>query len=251
MQQMMKQLLFILLLSAQAIHAQGGFERGNDAYRKGKYSEAVSEYENILNTKKQSAELYFNLANAYYKQHKVAPSIFNYEKALQLAPHDNDIRTNLEFARKLAIDDIKETPKTGFEKMLGDLASTYHYDTWAWIAVAFSFAFLAFFIGYYFSSTTLYKRIFFIAMFLAILVSAVSAGSGFFTRNIYLNDRPAIVFAEISPVKSEPKEEAQDAFVLHEGAKVHVLENLDNWRKVELPDGTNGWIDAAAIKEIK
>jgi SH3-like domain-containing protein len=52
-------------------------------------------------------------------------------------------------------------------------------------------------------------------------------------------------------VKAEPKAESSDAFTLHEGTKVEVMENLDNWRRIALPDGTDGWIMESSIKELK
>lgn len=88
-------------------------------------------------------------------------------------------------------------------------------------------------------------------MFLALLVITLSVLSAIFEKSNYENDKPAIVFAEITSVKTEPKLDAPDAFMLHEGTKVQILETLDNWRNIELSDGTNGWIEASAIKELK
>lgn len=248
----MKNILYILLLlTFQNFFAQNGFENGNDLYKKGNYQEAITAYESVLNTKKQSAELYFNLGNSYYKLNKVAPSIYNYEKALLLNPDDSEIQNNLKFAQKLQIDDIKELPKVGFSKLIQDFTSAFHYDTWAWISVGFATLFLVFFIGYYFSETTSSKRIFFFGLFFVFFLSLIIVSSAFYEKNQNQNDRPAIVFAEVVAVKSEPKNEATEAFVLHEGTKVYVLENLDNWVKIQLGDGTDGWIEKENIKELR
>lgn len=247
----MKKLLFIVLLISQPFWAQTAFEQGNKFYEKENYQAAISSYESVLASGKQSSELYFNLANSYYKLHKVAPAVYNYEKALLLSPNDSEIKTNLEFARKMAIDDIKVIPKVGFSKLLSDFTSKYHYDTWAWIAISFAFLFLLFFVGYYFSQRTIFKRVFFIGMFFWLLGIFLSAASGFYEKSRNANERPAIVFAEIAPVKSEPKISSPDAFVLHEGTKVYILESIANWKKVELTDETTGWIEDSAIKEIK
>ena len=59
----MKKIIFILLLTTQFFFAQTGFDRGNALYQKGRYEEAIVEYESVLGTKQHSAELYFNLAN--------------------------------------------------------------------------------------------------------------------------------------------------------------------------------------------
>lgn len=246
----MKKLAYILLFITQTIFAQP-FKEGNEHYRHGQYEAAVQSYEAILKEKKESAEVYFNLGNAYYKLGRIAPAIYNFEKALQLDPNNKDIKTNLGFAQRMAIDDIKAVPKSGISKMLYNWVGAYHYDTWGWAAVAFAAGSLLFFVGYYLSGTTLLKRIFFIAMCLAVLLMLISIIFGFFVRSEASKDRPAIVFSEVVSAKAEPDESAADAFLLHEGTKVNVTDSLDNWKKIELADDTTGWIDKSAIKELK
>lgn len=247
----MKKLVYLFLMIAQTIFAQSAFQKGNELYKKEQFEAAAVVYEGILKSGQQSAELYFNLGNAYYKLHKVAPAIYNYEKALLLNPNDSEIQTNLKFAQKMAIDEIKVVPKVGFSQMLNEALDVFHYDTWAGIATAFSAVFLLFFMGYYFGSTSLMKRLFFTGMLLALLVITFSVAAAFTERNHYNQERPAIVFAEVTSVKNEPKTAAPEAFALHEGTKVYVLETRDNWCKIELTDETQGWIEKDAIKELK
>jgi len=247
----MKKLFYLFLLASQIFYGQNGFEKGNASYQKGKYEEAVASYESVLHSKKESADLYFNIANCYYKLSKVAPAIYYYEKALVLNPNDHEIQNNLAFAHKMTIDEIKIVPKVGFEKLLRDFTAAFHYNTWAWITVTLSGFFLLFFIGYYFSQYTLSKRIFFIGMFALIFLILLSVSAAIFEKAHYLNERPAIVFAEVAQVKSEPKTSSSDVFVLHEGAKVFLHEALENWIKVELTDGSEGWIESSAVKSVK
>lgn len=248
----MKNIVYLFLLISQVFFAQNGFEKGNALYQKGQYQEAVQEYENVIKEdKQQSAELYFNLANSYYKLNKVAPSIYNYEKALVLKPNDPETLNNLKFAKKLTIDEIKEIPKVGFAKLIQNFTGIFHYNTWAKISVVIAFAFLLSFIGYYFSELTLSKRIYFIGMFILIVALGLSISAGMSEKNHFDNDRPAIVFAELSEVRSEPQKAGAAIFLLHEGAKVYVIETLGQWKKIELTDGTEGWIDGNTIKEVK
>lgn len=247
----MKKLVFILLLTTQLFNAQNGFEKGNVLYQKGNYSEAIAAYESVLQTKKESAALYFNLGNCHYKLNQVAPAVYNFEKALVLSPNDNDIKNNLKFAQKMTVDEIKEMPKVGFAKMLRDFTRVFHYDIWAWISVCFSGLFLVFFISYYFSQTTLSKRIFFIGMFVVVFLILIGVSAALFEKNNDQNEKPAVVFAELTSVKSEPKNSGSDVVVLHEGTTVFVQETLDDWKKIQLTDGTDGWIQSNAIKEVK
>ncbi|MCV9927768.1 tetratricopeptide repeat protein [Flavobacterium sp. LS1R49] len=245
-------LLYLFLLLSQLFFAQSSFEKGNTLYQESKYEQAAQEYENVIKVdKKQSAELYYNLGNCYYKLNKVAPAIYNYEKALVLNPNHVETLNNLKFAKKLTIDEIKEVPKVGFAKLIRNFTGKYDYNTWAWISVGIASAFLLCFIGYYFSQLTRSKRIFFIGMFLVLLALLVSLTAGFLEKSHFDNEKPAIVFAEIAEVRSEPQKAGSPIFTLHEGTKVYVKESLQNWKKIELTDGTEGWIEAPAVKEVK
>ena len=247
----MKNILYILLLTSQIFFAQNGFETGNDLYQKGKYPEALNAYESVVSNHKHSAELYYNLANCYYKLNEVAPAIYNYEKALVLKPNNKDVQNNLRFAQKRTIDEIKVIPKVGFGKLLRDFTGIYHYNTWGWISIGFSVLFLLSFVGYYFSQMTVSKRIFFFGMFLMVLMLMISVAAAVFEKSHFENEKPAIVFAEMTDVRSEPQKMATTVVVVHEGTKVFVEETLEGWKKVQLTDGTEGWIEKNAIKEIK
>ncbi len=247
----MKNIVYIFLLLSQIFLAQTGFEKGNELYQKRNYNEAVQAYKSVLDAGKESEELYFNLGNCYYKLNKVAPTIYYYEKALVLNPNNTDVQNNLKFAQKRTIDEIKEVPKVGFNKLLRDFTGIYHYNTWAWISIAFSVLFLCFFVGYYFSPLAFNKRIFFFGMFVLASLLFVTILSAFFEKSHFNNEKPAIVFAEISDVKSEPQKLGATIVTLHEGTKVFVKEMVGNWKKIQLTDGTEGWIEKTAIKEVK
>lgn len=251
----MKKSVYVLLLITQlswATDSYQSFESANKYYQSGKYEQAIRLYQIATNNNTlESAELYFNLGNCYYKLHRVALAIYNFEKAAALNSSDIEIQTNLEFARKMAIDDIKTIPKVGFGKLLHDFAANYGSDTWAWIAVTHASLFLLLFIGYYYSGTSLQKRIFFMGMFIIFLGLFISLFAAYFEKNRLQNEQPAIVFAEITVVKAEPKKTGQDAFILHEGATVFIIDSVAKWKKIELADETTGWIEEDAIRKLQ
>ena len=90
----MKTIHYILLLLVSTAWANPLLEKANELYRKEKYEEAITVYETILKGKQQSVALYYNLGNAHYKLHHIAPAIYNYEKALLLDPSDEEVQTN-------------------------------------------------------------------------------------------------------------------------------------------------------------
>lgn len=254
----MKKILYILFFITGFVFANESdevskaFANANDLYKKENYEAAAAKYEFInSNLKVESAELYFNLGNCYYKLDKIAPAIYNFEKALLFNPNDETIKTNLEFAQKKAIDDIKVVPEVGISKAIYAFVGTWHYDSWAWAAVIMSLLFLLTFLGYYFGNTTLIKRIFFTGMFVFLVGIIIAVSAAFLQKQNDVKTKPAIVFSSAVNVKAEPKNTSEDVLVLHEGTKVFVLETLDNWKKIQLTDKTQGWIEKDAIKELK
>ena len=226
------------------------FDEANTLYNEGKYAEAIDKYTSILESDVHSAELYFNLGNAYYKLSNVAPSIYFYEKALQLEPNDVDIKNNLAFAKNMTIDAIDVIPETGVSKLIKNTTNIMSFDVWAKVSVGLVVCFVLLFLFYYFSYSTLKKRLSFIGSMAALLLVFISLAFAFHKYNLDKNDQPAIVFVQESKVKSEPNTRSEEAFRLHEGTKVQVLDTVKNWKKIKLPDGKTGWIPENDIKSL-
>jgi len=250
----MRRIIYIILfLIGSLTNAQdnSSFILGNEFYNNGDFQKAITTYESILKTDKHSAELYFNLANAYYKTNQTAPSIYYYEKALQLAPNDRDIKNNLAYAQNMTIDAIEVIPEVGFTKFIKNTINVFSFDTWALMAVILIILFVVLFLNYYFAFTTIRKRLMFLTGFSCLGLALISIAFAYQKFNMVKNDNPAIVFAQETQVKSEPNLRSESAFDLHEGTKVQVLEKYDdNWTKIGLSDGKTGWISSGDIKVL-
>lgn len=247
----MKNILFLLLLIANSISGQNAdslFVSANELYRNGAFEEAIKKYKEIETLDAISSELYLNLGNAHYKLNKVGPTIFYYEKALKLDPLNTDVQNNLIFAQRLALDNIKEVPKTIFQKFNSTYLQKLSYNEWAIVVVLFSLLTALFFLLFYFSYSPTKKRIYFTTSILSFIIFIFTV---FITYNQYKqtkNKKEAIVFAEKTEVRSAPTLNAEEIFTLHEGTKVMVLDTLDNWKKIKIADGKEGWIIANEIK---
>jgi tetratricopeptide (TPR) repeat protein len=250
----MKKIIYILtLLISTFTIAQNNelFTKGNSLYNEGKYQDAINIYERILDTKNHSPELYFNLANAYYKLNRIAPSVYFYEKALKLSPNDQDIKNNIAFAKNMTIDAIEIIPEMGFSKITNNIINRFSFDVWAIFSVVFVVLFVILFLVYNFSYSTNRKRLAFINSSLSLFLGLITLLFAFQKYEYDLKDKPAIVFAQESEIKSEPNLRSEIAFKLHEGTKVQVLEIYnENWTKIKLIDGKTGWIPSQDIKEL-
>ncbi|PKA83045.1 tetratricopeptide repeat protein [Ulvibacter sp. MAR_2010_11] len=249
----MKKIVFLLtFLSALSGFAQNDalFEQGKELYKSEKYNEALASWMKILNSKEHSAALYFNLGNAHYKLNQIGPSIYYYEKALQLAPNDSDIQNNLAFAENARIDTIEPLPQTIFTRWYKGISGVLTYDGWAIATTVCSILFVILFLLYYFSASEQKKRLLFTSSIVSICVLLFSLVMAFKTYDDFIKNRSAIIFSERTEVKSEPTLGSEVAFVLHEGTKVQILEQDDQWYRIELADGKDGWLPATELKEL-
>ena len=227
------------------------FKQANDLYNSGYYKEAISQYDSILASNQHSAELYFNLANCYYKLNEVGPSIFYYEKALQLAPDDLDILNNLGYAQKMTIDAIQEVPESGVSKLLNKTLNSLSVDGWAIRCVGLVFLFVVLFLGYYLSYSEAKKRLFFVSSNVVLIALFVSLGLLFKKDSLDSNTHPAIIFVKETEIKTEPNLRSETSFTLHEGTKVLVIEDYNNvWSKIKLLNGETGWMSRSELKSL-
>lgn len=246
----MKYILYIFLFFCGSITAQDQsvFDQANALYNDGKFEDAIAKYQSIVDGNQHSPEVYFNLANAHYKLNNVGPSIYYYEKALQLKPEDADILNNMEYAKQMTVDAVQEVPELGFSRFFNKVTNLFSFDDWAKLAIALMVIFVVLLLVYYFTYSTQSKRVSFILGFVFLFLSLSSVGLAFQKQALDNRDNPAIVFAQKSEVKTEPNLSGNEAFTLHEGTKVLVLDTINNWKKIKLADGKTGWISAKDIR---
>lgn len=240
-----------LLSTLTMAQNNASFEQANTLYNEGDYTQAIELYTTILDTGEHSAELYYNIANAHYKLNHIAPSIYYYEKALLLKPNDKDIQNNIAFAKNMTIDAIETVSDVGFSRLLNKYTNTFSFDTWAKVAVGFMVLFVVLFLGYYFSYNTSKKRLAFVTSSFALVLSFVAVLFAFHKYELEEKDQPAIVFAKEAQIKSEPNLRSAEAFKLHEGTKVQILDTVKNWKEIKIADGKTGWVISDDIKMLK
>ena len=241
-------LLFMVSLSLNAQTPQQLFETGNSQYAQNNFEEAIKNYEQVLDAGYESSAVYYNLANANYKLNRIAPSVYNYEKALALKPNDKEIKNNLLFAQNMTVDAITPLPENTFKKWWNSLLNLFTLNTWAIITVVLILLFTLSFIVYYFGNKTGVKRAFFTIAFHCLGLGLLSLSLAFQARSNEKNKRFAVVFSPEAEIKNAPNRSSEEVFVLHEGTKVRVLEEQGEWQLIRLADGKEGWIPNTDIK---
>lgn len=225
------------------------FKKANEQYAKARYREAMGYYRSIVKGGQHSAPVYFNMGNASYKLGDLPSALLYYEKALQLAPNDEDIKANIRLANSKIRDQIEEVPEFFMSRWWTSVYMSYPADTIAVISLLFSFSGSLFLIIYFFAYRTAIKKT---SFFISLSCYALGLFSMFILSRqaSYFEQQYGIVFNSPVYVKSEPAEGSKSLMLIHEGLKVKILEVGQNWVKVRLANGNEGWIKVVDLKGI-
>lgn len=251
----MKKYLFIILvvipgfLFAREDQTQL-WEKANAFYTTEEYQQAISLYEQILSSGEESAKLYFNLGNAYYKAGDVNKAILNYERAKLLAPHDEDIDFNLQIANQFVVTTIESLPQPFFLRWRTSVINRYPADTWAYISISAFLIFLILLGLFIFSRRVPIRRISFWVGIFVVVFSAFTYSFASKQKKKIDERNSAIVFCPRVTVKSSPTETGTDLFLIYEGLKIEITDSLNTWKEIKLSDGNQGWLPDSCIVKI-
>lgn len=248
----MKKIYFILMLLVTTGVAFGQTKpQADSAYVNNDYVGAVEMYESILANEGESADIYYNLGNSYYKMDNIAKAILNYEKALVLNPGDGDIRFNLELAQSKAVDKVTPISEMFFTTWIRSVTNLMSEKGWAKSGIVTFVLMLSCLAIYFFSKKVVWKKIGFIAAVCMLLLCVVSNVFASNQKQKAQDHGSAIIMAPSVTVKSTPNEGGTDLFILHEGRKVQIKDNtMKEWKEIQLEDGNAGWVPASVIEVI-
>lgn len=220
------------------------------AYQQKAYGQAIGLYQQILASGYESAPLYYNLGNACYRNNDIASGILYYEKALKLSPNDDDVQFNLEIARSRLLDKVDKVPELFFVKWwngLVQMAGSGAIAIASLLALALT---LVSALGFLTSANMLLRKTGFYAGMVSLLLWLLLLAISYTRYSLGLHSREAIVFDQVLNVKSSPDENSKDIFVLHEGTKVRLEDELGAWVEIKIDNGNKGWVKPGALKSI-
>lgn len=226
------------------------WQRANTAYNSGDYAQAETCYTRILEQGLYSASLYYNLANAHFKQNELGKALLYYNRALRLRPNDEDIRHNLEYAKQSTKDSIEEIPEFFLKTWIKSLRGALSCTTWSILSLVMLATALAFGLIYMLAQRLSLRKTGFYLMAIAALLFVVTTAFAWSERNMLIKRSEAIVMDSAVSIKSSPDRSATELFVLHEGTKVTIGEAIDGWAEVRIADGRKGWIEEERIERI-
>ncbi len=260
----MKQLAIIIIAllfpwGSMAAAGNAAAEAG-EAYAKQDYNRALSLYEQVAKTDGVSSELYYNIANTYYRLKERSKAIIYYERALKLDPSNSRARADLEFVREKA--QISDDANSSFVgSLLSSAVSHTSSNTWAVIGIAAFLLALALAGVYVAAQSVPVRKVGFFGSGLMLVVTAFAVGCAIYMHSRSSSHDTAIITAQqvaLSKAPRQPKGSSEIAFRLKEGCKVTLTDSVkvrnglvtDKWYNVETADSRQAWINAKNLTVI-
>jgi len=242
--------LFISLAFNTFANPKDQVKTANDFYANGKYEDAIVTYQEILDADNISTDIYYNLGNCFYKTRNLPNAILNYEKALKLKPDNEDALFNLAMANQLTVDKIDRLPELFIGNTWRNLITSKTIDNWAFYTAGLIYLSLLFFVAYLLMQQVIIKKVNFYAGVFFLSLSLFTFLMAAQHYGIVQQSSEAIIFAPTITIQSEPNNNSESLFTLHEGTKVTLLEVSNEWSKIKLPNGNIGWIKSTNIEKI-
>ena len=243
-------LLAILSYGSLLFAQSNEVKQANTLYSKGNYADAAKLYEKIISTQGVAPELYFNLANAYYKSNEIGHSILNYERALRLSPTYDDARYNLEIAQLKVVDNVGLNQSFFIGRWIDAFIKLLNSNQWLLFSFSvFLFSLVCAFV-FIFGPTRQFRKISFYIGFVAFAISFFTFVFSGIRKDQMLNHRDAIIMSGVVSVKGSPDKSGTELFQLHEGTKVSIKSTLGSWTEIKLGNGNIGWVEQENIERI-
>ena len=238
-------------MNIQAKDLDSLWTAGVQAYTDGKFSDASAAWTSIEESGQKSAKLYYNLGNAWFKQGNYPKAILNYERALRLDPSYSDARYNLEFTSNFVQDKIEPVPEFILKSVARKVCYVMGSNAWAVIFLVLLAAALVMGLLFLLGSSVGKRRAGFYCGIVLLLLSAGALSFSIWQKSDSVKTDMAIVMSPVSSVKSSPSSgSSKDLFVIHEGTKVTILDEVGSWKNIALADGRQGWITSNELEVI-
>lgn len=249
----MKRILFIIIITCISISSYASSNQksiADQAYGKGQYQQAMQIYNTLLKDG-ESADVYYNLGNCYYRTRDMAHAILCYERAHLLKPGDADIRANLALAKSKIQDKTVASSEMFFVKWYYDLVNLKSSDQWSRCAILSFILLLASISLYVFVNQIRLKKMGFGAAIFFLCVTIFSNIFSYHQKEALVDRNSAVVMVPAATAHSTPSESGTALFVVHQGHVVKIKDNsMKMWKEIQLEDGNIGWIKISDLEII-
>jgi pentatricopeptide repeat protein len=246
-------LLFLLLSITDTSFAKNIDEQMQQAsafYRNGEFDKAIRIYEDLRSEGYEGTSLHFNLANSYYRIGKLGYAILNYERALKISPSDDDVKHNLAFASLSTVDRIQPLPTFFLFEWWDSILASLSINGWTYVVFLFYILLMILIVAYFFAKTIFQQKLILFSGLGTLIILSITVSLLIVKINREETLIGGVVIEQSITVKTSPDPKSTDAFVIHEGLKVNLEDQLDEWVKIRLADGKVGWVENNSVVRI-
>ncbi len=222
----------------------------NNRYIEGDYQSSLELYYSLVESDYISASLFYNIANCYYKQGNISKAILYYERSLKLDPSNRDVINNLSIVKLRTTDTIDELPEFFIKTWVRNFNYKFNSNTWSYISLIFLTLSLTLFVLFRFSIKSGVRKFYFFSSVILLCITFLFLGFAVNQKINYNRQDAAIIMQPVVTLRSTPSNSGTTLFILHEGTKINIIENLGEWSRVEIADGRQGWIKKSDIEII-
>ena len=218
------------------------FQLANSAYQEGNYELAIENYKAALDLGYANSALYYNLGNACFKNNELGQAILFYERAKQLAPRDPDIQFNLDIGNLFVVDKITQIPPHFFERIWISFKNSISTDQLSLLLLPFYILMTIFLIVKLLVRKSAIAKSAHMLFIPTLVIFVFLSGLFVFRLNEDANTKSGVIMVDKVEIKNSPSIDASEAFALHEGTRVRILDKSGEYYKISIADGNIGWL---------
>ena len=244
-------ILFMMMVVAEVSATTDSlYQKANSFYQKGEYETALNVYRDIVDTGFESSDLYYNMGNAAYRSNSIGYAVLYYEKALKLDPSHEDALHNLGFISRYRVDTFEQVPELFFRSWTDAFVKSLSEQVWSILAIILFSIILVNLLIYLFSHRLFIKKTGFVTAVVGMVLFIISLSSALAQHRNIIRPDAGIILSPSVVVKSSPSDTGTELFILHEGTRVRVNEEVSGWRNIRVIDGREGWIQTIDFESI-
>lgn len=242
--------------------ARASWEAGVEAYNNKEYDKAVEAFESIVANDHASADVYYNLANAYFKLGQQAATsrpfaggelghaVLNYERALKLDPTMDDARYNLDIAKDMT-NDTEAVPESFLAMVWLAMARAMTSNGWVVLSLSSLFATALFVLLYLLHGAIVVRKGAFFVSLVTLLIFIVATSLSIAQLRAAENRSRAVILTnDTTPVHASPDSSSKIIRQPSQGVTVELEREQGEWIEVRFADGEKGWVRTRAVEVI-
>ncbi len=225
-------------------------EAANVAYQSGAYAQAAEQYEALLQEGYRSLALHYNLGNACYRLGKPGCAILHYERARLYGPRDADVRHNLQVVRSQLPDDIEVLSPFFLRAWWNGLSLAFSANAWSLLSIVFIWLGAGGLATWLLGHTRRLKQWGFVGGMILFMLCLFTFALSYNRNQLEINNKRAVIMQPEVALHSAPDTISTIVRQLHEGTTVELLDQINQWYKVTLANGEEGWLPANTLERI-